>query len=200
MNSRLGCCVTRDYKALTLDFGPPTAELKTEAARRLRMELEALPMSQLRKRSIQAGATEAQMDEAADSGREASALAELIVSYTPTPASAQVQHVELAAAGDLHAKQVAALEAELGGLRLSELQRRAESEGAESEDISKALDSDNPKAELVALIVTLFVQLSDWKGRRTNALSGASHKGTVHQPQPEVTTSPVTTSLGSASR
>ena len=46
-----------------------------------------------------------------------------------------------------------ALRLELGGLRLSDLRKRAVVEGADSEQLNKALDAENSKAEVVGLIV-----------------------------------------------
>jgi hypothetical protein len=51
----------------------------------------------------------------------------------------------------------AALEAELGALRLGALQARARAEGVEDEGVEDALDSDAPKAALVAMLLQRLV-------------------------------------------
>ena len=52
-------------------------------------------------------------------------------------------------------ERLAALRAELGGLRLSALRKRAGAFGADEEMIDDAEDSDDPKEALVSLIVSL---------------------------------------------
>eukprot|EP01046_Picozoa_sp_COSAG06_P063131 COSAG06_NODE_14533_length_1149_cov_1.080000_1_plen_242_part_10 len=129
-----------------------TAEAKKALAQlivRRRAEadhLRTLKLSELRRRAKQAGCDDAQLEAAVDADRPNEALAALIVSAAETPASAS-RH------GDDEAS--ALLVDELRGLRLTALSKRALSMGVDSESVEEAMDADDAKSALIALIVAI---------------------------------------------
>jgi hypothetical protein len=120
----------------------------------LAAELRTMKPSARRKRATDAGATEDEVDEAADSDEPLVAFARLIAKYeqheTASGASAQRQE---SAAAPVEEARIAALRQELKGLRLGALHRRAISEGVDADTLEAATDSDDPKSAICELIV-----------------------------------------------
>ena len=129
----------------------------------LLQELGALKLGALRKRAQAAGADHDVIDEIYEDENPKDGLVALIVAAT-TAASGPCEEelareaqeatapADLAAAGklELPSRQ---LRRELEGLRLTALQRRAAAEGVGEEQLAAAVDSDDPKAELIALLL-----------------------------------------------
>jgi hypothetical protein len=119
-----------------------------QAEAQLRGELSGLKLSQLARRAAEgAAATPESIVAAKDSDTPKQSLIELIVRRLSTR-----QQPSSPPAGEVQA-QVVALRAELAGLRLSALEKRAQTDGVDTESITEALDSDDPCAALVALVI-----------------------------------------------
>eukprot|EP01048_Picozoa_sp_COSAG05_P027064 COSAG05_NODE_7711_length_777_cov_1.141593_1_plen_188_part_01 len=95
------------------------------------------------------------------------ALIEVLVETgAPSPPSATAT---LGAAAEARTEKRAALQAELKGLRISALQKRAEKDGVDVVEIDDALESDNAKEELIRLIVAVNLT----KDEKANAVAAA---------------------------
>eukprot|EP01048_Picozoa_sp_COSAG05_P023674 COSAG05_NODE_5225_length_1231_cov_1.274735_1_plen_332_part_10 len=114
-----------------------------EAERGIRGELAGLKMSALRKRAKLAGASERQMDDAADGDDETAALTEIVVQEKLGRLAAEARASETA------------LRKELADLKLSKLRKRAKQSGVSEEQMDVAADSENEGASLIELIVLL---------------------------------------------
>ena len=68
------------------------------------------------------------------------------------------------------------LRAELAGLRLSDLQKRAVAEGADGKRIDNALDAENSKAEVIALIIAATAQREHAVEHGVDAVGAAKAK------------------------
>lgn len=97
--------------------------------------LGQLRLSELQKKARASGIPSDQVDDAADADNPKAELIGLILAA-------------LEASG-------AALRAELGELKLGSLQKRARAAGADGDSVDDAADADDPKAELIAMIVAL---------------------------------------------
>jgi hypothetical protein len=130
-------------------LGPDTAKMEAE----LRLELERLKASQLRKRASEAGASAEQIEEAEDSESQKDAFMVLIVQLEMViQASTLGSHALASSAADI---RIGAFREELQGLKLMGLQRRAAAEGVTDEQLESALDSRNPKGALIELLVSM---------------------------------------------
>ena len=110
----------------------------------LRVELADMQPSALRRRAAKAGVAVAELNAATDSDNPAAALVELLVNAArPGPGNS----------GDARAPSAAALVAEMQGLRLSELRRRAEEAGVVAAELDEIEDSADPKGGLIARLV-----------------------------------------------
>jgi hypothetical protein len=107
----------------------------------LREELSALKNSELRKRAQAAGAEEEAIAEAEDADSPNEALVELIMRGGG------------GAAGDTGLYLLAALRAELSGLKISDLKKRARKAGVDAADLDAADDADVPNDAISALIL-----------------------------------------------
>ena len=140
----------QDPRAAMVDLivamtAPDVAEAAEGAARqRLVLELSGLKPSALRKRAAAAGATEAELEEAADADDPNAAMVELIVDR-------EAGQREGAGVGW---RQKAALIAELSTLKPSALRKRAVAAGVSGDEIDDAEDSGDPTAAMIALIVS----------------------------------------------
>ena len=117
-------------------------------------------LSQLRKRAVADGIDPDVVDEALDSEEPRAAIVALIeqnqASTDSGQAEAEAEAALAAAAAAVAAASEAAeaaLRAELSGLKLTELRKRALADGADSSEVDEALDSDDPKAGLAALVL-----------------------------------------------
>ena len=125
----------------------------------LTAELQGLRISALQKRAEKKGVDAAKLDDALEADNAKEGLIKLIVEVECS--LDKVEEVNAAAAAsataaaDVAAKQNAALTAELQGLRISALQKRATADGVDSSRLDAALDADNAKEEVIKLIVGL---------------------------------------------
>ena len=125
----------------------------------LTAELQGLRISALQKRAEKKGVDATKLDDALEADNAKEGLIKLIVEAECS--LDKVEEVNAAAAAsataaaDVAAKQNAALTAELQGLRISALQKRATADGVDSSRLDAALDADNAKEEVIKLIVGL---------------------------------------------
>jgi hypothetical protein len=103
----------------------------------LRATLTALTMPQLRERAAKAGCDQAAIEDARDGDDPKTELIELILQQAKSQAPLDAN----------------ALRAELAALRVPELRGRAAAEGVSDTAIEDARDGDDPKTELIELIV-----------------------------------------------
>jgi hypothetical protein len=102
----------------------------------------------LAKRATADGVLEKQVEAAVDSDDPKSALVELVMAL-PEP-DAEPDAVGVVVKSTDHALRV-----ELGGLKPTALRKRALSEGIDEGQVDDAMDSDEPKAQLIELLVEL---------------------------------------------
>eukprot|EP01045_Picozoa_sp_COSAG04_P026795 COSAG04_NODE_3792_length_2526_cov_2.772147_1_plen_808_part_10 len=106
----------------------------------LREELQALRPVALSKRAKAEGVDEELVEEALDSADPKSALIDLILRFSDEEPSGKEEHDS-------------ELRSELEAMRLKALQARAAAEGIGEDAVDDALEGDNPKAALVALLL-----------------------------------------------
>ena len=104
---------------------------------RLREELRELKQGALAGRAKAAGADEPAVEEALDAGDPRAALIDLILRHSSAPGDAAT----------------AELRAQLATLKQGALAKRAREAGVDEADVEEALDADDPKEALVALIL-----------------------------------------------
>jgi hypothetical protein len=145
-------------------------ELEVAAPRQeaRKRELSALKLKELRRRAVEAGATEDEIEGAEESESVKAALVELVVAKEPPPDRGAVAEAAKAAAAAAANRMLAALEQELGQLKLKEIRRRAADSGAAEDEIEDAEESEDVRAALVALVVS-----HTRKGTPVADLSGA---------------------------
>ena len=97
-------------------------------------------MPELRKRAAAAGVGEDEIEEARDADEPKKEIVKLIVGAAAAQAEAA-------------ARQAAAQRAELHALKLPELRKRAAAASISGNAIEEARDADEPKKEMIALIV-----------------------------------------------
>ena len=117
-----------------LEPGPAT----DSASDPLREELSALRLKDLRRRARAEGVAAEQLEEAADADDPKAACVELL----------------LALHADASDDGIAELRAELEGMRLKELRRRARAQGVGADELEEAAESDEPKAAMVELLLS----------------------------------------------
>ena len=117
-----------------------------ESDEQLRAELQGMRVMALHKRALSDGADETAVDGAMDSDDPKAELVTLILAQH---AGADPQAAEAAA----KAKALETLRAELQPLRVMELYKRAVSAGVDAAQAEDAMDVDDPKAELIALLL-----------------------------------------------
>ena len=113
----------------------PADEPANAAAAARRAELLAMKLSALKREARGAGVAADLLDAAVDGENPRAGLIDLILSAAPAPDAAD-----------------GPLRAELAGMRLSALSKRAEQEGADASAVEDAEDSDDPKLALISLI------------------------------------------------
>eukprot|EP01050_Picozoa_sp_SAG11_P004088 SAG11_NODE_252_length_11593_cov_7.436663_6_plen_349_part_00 len=129
---------------------------KTRSATKVAPQAESLKASQLtswklrdlRKRATELGATEEDIESAEESANVKLAMIDLVAAM-----SAQIPNVE-------HLVEdvgIIALQDELKGLKFSSLHKRAAAQILDAEQLEAALDSDDPKGQLIALIIESHV-------------------------------------------
>ena len=106
----------------------------------LRQELQRLRLTELRQRAKEGGVDESTLDDAIDTDDPKGAIIEILLECEPRPGAADDDDAQL--------------RAELQGLRVSALSKRAMSEGIDLDQIDAATDSAAPKEELIALLLT----------------------------------------------
>ena len=120
-----------DYRVVYVD-----SPSEDPAASALRQELGSLRLKELRKRAEGAGVSEDQLEGAIDSNEPKATLINLLVEILTTSS-----------------KNDQDLRSELEGLRLKELRTRAKRANIEQDDVDDAVDSDDPKAAMVELLL-----------------------------------------------
>jgi hypothetical protein len=132
---------------------------RNELQAELRAELATLRVSELRRRAVAAGASQAELAEADDADTPKAALVEITISLEMGGGGTSAVGEQLsggavaAAAAATAAAAEAALRLELAKVKPSALRRRAIDAGASDEIMSEIEDADDPKAALVAFIV-----------------------------------------------
>ena len=120
-----------DYRVVYVD-----SPSEDPAASALRQELGSLRMKELRKRAEGAGVSEDELEDVIDSDEPKATLINLLVEILTTSS-----------------KNDQDLRSELEGLRLKELRTRAKRANIEQDDVDDAVDSDDPKAAMVELLL-----------------------------------------------
>eukprot|EP01045_Picozoa_sp_COSAG04_P006491 COSAG04_NODE_320_length_16877_cov_26.485401_2_plen_419_part_00 len=129
----------------TVAYGSGESE---EAASSLRSELEAMRVMPLHKRALSEGVPAGVLEDVMDGDDPKGSLIDLIVeAVVASEPSAQADESE-----------AVSLQSELQAMRFNALQQRAVAEGLSAEAVDAAMDSDNPKGSLVALIVERAAQ------------------------------------------
>eukprot|EP01047_Picozoa_sp_COSAG01_P027191 COSAG01_NODE_1786_length_9231_cov_19.575276_2_plen_405_part_00 len=121
---------------------------------KLKAELAGLRVGALQKKALAAGVSEEAVDDALDEADPKATLAALILATASTASSggSEEQAAAAAAAGAQRAR-VLKLKAELAGLRVGALQKKALAAGVSEEAVDDALEEADPKATLAALIL-----------------------------------------------
>ena len=114
-------------------------------AEALRQELGAMRTMALHRRAVSEGVDAEKLEDAMDSDNPKAAVIELLVEL------AGAESPDMA-----RARAVEELRTELGGMRTMALHRRAVSEAVDADSLEDAMDSDDPKASLIELIVDAF--------------------------------------------
>ena len=133
-----------DHSALVGDMPPVGTSPATvnSGASSTESELAGLRLGALQSRAASAGVEPEAIVDALDHDNPKPQLIALIVAATTTTTTAAE-----------HAGKIAALERELGRMRLGALQKRAQDEGVAPEMLEDALDADKPKQRLIELLV-----------------------------------------------
>ena len=153
-------CVLFDYKdkdevtqaTLPQRTGTKVAGVAAAAAADLelllRQELQGLRLTALQKRAASEGVEQEVIEDATDSDQPKDNLIALVIQHVVASNAERDQAAEEETAAALEA-----LRQDLEGMRLTALQRRAASEGVEETQIDNAMDGEDPKAGIVALIL-----------------------------------------------
>eukprot|EP01052_Picozoa_sp_SAG31_P018719 SAG31_NODE_1338_length_8731_cov_14.189643_1_plen_1748_part_10 len=105
----------------------------------LQQELQGLRLKELRKRAREAGIDADELEDARDADDPKAAVIELLMSHVETSAP--------------EVDNDTALRQELEGLRLKELRTRAREAGVDADELEEAIDADDPKAAVIALLM-----------------------------------------------
>jgi hypothetical protein len=120
----------------------------------LQAELQQLKLPELCQRAAAAGISEAAVEKARDGDEPKKDVIELIVAAT---AAAVAQAASVAQVAARQAASQRALTAELQQLKLPDLRARAAAAGVGNDKIEEARDADEPKQEIIALILATQV-------------------------------------------
>jgi hypothetical protein len=113
-------------------------DVKQCPQKELLLELQGLRLKELRKRARDAGVDADSLEDTTDSDDPKAAVIELLmVRYKPLAAD----------------DRKAAHRAELEGLRLKELRKRAKAAGIDADDLEDTIESDDPKAAVIQLLL-----------------------------------------------
>ena len=139
-------------------MAPPEAEYKVEyegrvASSGLHLELEGLRVMALQRRALTEGIDESHIEDAMDGNDPKQALIALLLQQCASETDGE------------EVKLQAARREELQGLRVMALQKKAIAEGVEPSKLEDAMDSDEPKATLIELLLT-----TDGAGATTESL------------------------------
>lgn len=164
------------------------ARVRAEKDASLRMELASLRLSQLKKRAHSEGVDEDTVDGLDDEDDPKAAAIELLVSsaFMVSDAEEEVARVR--------AEKEASLRVELASLKLSQLKKRARSEGVEKDAIEGLDDESDPKSAAIDLLVA---GASEWwdvdESMKANEVNGApvmemqaTEDGVDDEPVPEL--------------
>ena len=133
---------TRHIRALLVGRMTPASSAAGPVARgRLDLELAPLPMSAVKKRALAAGVGAAALELAYDEENPRQALISILV------------EAQTAAAASLFRQPAGQSRAELAGMKLSVLKKRAAAAGVELDAIDDALDLDDPKEAIIAILL-----------------------------------------------
>jgi hypothetical protein len=124
------------------------AAAAADLERSLRQELQGLRLTALQKRAASEGVEQEVIEDATDSDQPKDNLIALVIQHVAASNAERDQAAEEETAAALEA-----LRQDLEGMRLTALQRRAASEGVEETQIDNAMDGEDPKAGIVALIL-----------------------------------------------
>ena len=142
-----------DHKAATIALILSYEKPAKDPSAALREELGGLKPSALKKRARAAGLREEDIEEADDAEDSKAAMIELIVAQpADADGTAQAKTKPDTEAASAPAK-ADPLRAELNGLRLKALRSRAEAEGVDDDLLEDAVDSDNPRQEVIELLL-----------------------------------------------
>ena len=130
------------------------ADGDTVATSVLRAELAAMKLSVLKRRGLAAGVEPEAMDQVLDEDDPKAAMVEILV--------AAEREARLSAQSTKE-KEVEALRAELGSLKLSAVRRRAIESGVSEENLDVADDSDDVKAAVVELVIEQEARVAEAK-------------------------------------
>eukprot|EP01046_Picozoa_sp_COSAG06_P040896 COSAG06_NODE_5002_length_3796_cov_33.444414_1_plen_655_part_10 len=123
--------------------GPVPGSLET-----LKEELAGLSIGALNRKARELGVDVDAMDDAADTDDPKAALIALIVAASPGAEPA------------VHTDPMDALKEELAGLKISALNRKARELGVDVDAMDDAADTDDPRAALIALIITATTDIA----------------------------------------
>ena len=160
-----------------LAMPPPDANYRIDAyatedsaTAALRQELGGLRLKELRKRANSSGVSVDELEDATDSDDPKVTLIDLLVELAALPPAKLVNTVATLPEGtppprrEIQMKEesgLAALRAELQGLRMTALQKLAVDRSIDQEKIDLAVDSDQPKAQLISLLLVQHKAAND---------------------------------------
>eukprot|EP01047_Picozoa_sp_COSAG01_P068525 COSAG01_NODE_9924_length_2300_cov_5.852340_1_plen_514_part_10 len=131
-------------------------------------ELRGLSVRALRERAAEVGVDAAQVEEARDGDDPKADLALLIAEHLRTAAAAADDAVAVSAGANDAVFDPTELSAELATLNVGTLRKRALSDGVAADAIEAARDGDDPKGDLVQLIIG--------QAERRHAEAAVSHR------------------------
>ena len=159
-----------------------TAEKSAQAAWAVILaELQGLQLKDLRKRAKAGGADAVKLEEALDADDPESAVIELVLAVESEAAGADPSfHDPSEEVYETEDSDVTALRQELQGLWLKELRKRARAAGVPEDTLDDAVDSDDPKASLISVLIERHTAAStegSWEDREYRSeLEGLRYK------------------------
>ena len=128
-----------------------------KATAELRRELEGLRLKALRQKAREHhGIDDSELEDAIDADDPKAAVIALVLTHHANAAHDEAAAVALAGPSP-EAQRAEAMRAELEGLGLKELRRRARAAGADEEALEDATDAEEPKAAVTALLMGLVL-------------------------------------------
>lgn len=120
---------------------------------RIRRELEGLRPSQLRRKALEVGLPEEQIDDAQDSDNPTAVLVTLILAATLHDAEARTPSPLTEPRHDLTGLEGSQLATEFEALQLRELRQRAKAQGMSRDQLDGFMDTDEPQEALIAWLI-----------------------------------------------